>query len=421
MLVGLGWTGGILAKELTEAGVKVVALERGGMRTTGAGLLGAADPRRAALRLAPRPDAGHRARDTLTIRNNPSQEALPMREIGSFKPGECVGGAGVHWSGVHVALAAWDFETRSRTRSATARTRFRRTAPARTGASPTTSWSRITTSSSTSYGVSAARPAISRARSSPAAIRSKARARVSFRTPPTKPTYAGALFAQAAKSLGYTPFPSPYGDDDAALHQSLPAACWRNASTAVFASSYGCEANAKASPLTTVLPALLKHPNFELRTLRQRDQRVNLDSEKKRAVSVTYVDARGEELEQPAELVILASYTFNNTRLMLLSGIGKPYDPVSNQGVVGRNYSYQTGGKVSLFFEDKEFNPFMAPAASALLIDDFNGDNFDHTGLGFIGGSTLSGGRPTARADRLPAGTPGTPRWGSAWKKAVAK
>ena len=34
VIVGLGWTGGILAKELTEAGLKVVALERGDMRTT---------------------------------------------------------------------------------------------------------------------------------------------------------------------------------------------------------------------------------------------------------------------------------------------------------------------------------------------------------------------------------------------------
>ena len=34
VIVGLGWTGGILAKELTEAGLKVVALERGAMRTT---------------------------------------------------------------------------------------------------------------------------------------------------------------------------------------------------------------------------------------------------------------------------------------------------------------------------------------------------------------------------------------------------
>jgi choline dehydrogenase-like flavoprotein len=32
VIVGLGWTGGILAKELTEAGLKVVALERGSVR-----------------------------------------------------------------------------------------------------------------------------------------------------------------------------------------------------------------------------------------------------------------------------------------------------------------------------------------------------------------------------------------------------
>src|SRR5476649_2095209 len=34
VIVGLGWTGGILAKELTEAGLKVVALERGAERSS---------------------------------------------------------------------------------------------------------------------------------------------------------------------------------------------------------------------------------------------------------------------------------------------------------------------------------------------------------------------------------------------------
>jgi gluconate 2-dehydrogenase alpha chain len=36
VIIGLGWTGGILAKELSEAGLKVVALERGKMTTTDA-------------------------------------------------------------------------------------------------------------------------------------------------------------------------------------------------------------------------------------------------------------------------------------------------------------------------------------------------------------------------------------------------
>src|SRR4029077_4915627 len=46
------------------------------------------------------------ARDTLTIRNNPAQEALPMRRLGSFLPGEVVGGSGGHWSGHTLARTA---------------------------------------------------------------------------------------------------------------------------------------------------------------------------------------------------------------------------------------------------------------------------------------------------------------------------
>src|SRR5262245_16320587 len=82
VLVGLGWTGGILAKELTEAGIKVVALERGGMRTTEKDF--SVPMIRDELRYASRQDLMQdTARDTLTIRNNPSQEALPMRRLGS--------------------------------------------------------------------------------------------------------------------------------------------------------------------------------------------------------------------------------------------------------------------------------------------------------------------------------------------------
>ena len=44
------------------------------------------------------------ARDTLTVRNNPSQEALPMRRLGSFLPGEVVGGVGGALERPHLAL-----------------------------------------------------------------------------------------------------------------------------------------------------------------------------------------------------------------------------------------------------------------------------------------------------------------------------
>jgi gluconate 2-dehydrogenase alpha chain len=54
------------------------------------------------------------------------------------------------------------------------------------------------------------------------------------------------------------------------------------------------------------------------------------------------------------------------------------------------------------------------------VIDDFNGDNFDHSPYGFIGGADISqntnGGRPVL-FHPVP---PGTPRWGAKWKQTVA-
>src|SRR5262252_518415 len=98
VVVGLGWTGGILSKELAEAGLKVVALERGAMRTSENDY--SLPNIRDELRFAVHKDLMmNTARDTLTIRNNPSQEALPMRRLGSFLPGDVVGGSAVHWSG----------------------------------------------------------------------------------------------------------------------------------------------------------------------------------------------------------------------------------------------------------------------------------------------------------------------------------
>ena len=58
---------------------------------------------------------------------------------------------------------------------------------------------------------------------------------------------------------------------------------------------------------------------------------------------VVYADARtGEEYEQPAGMVVISAYVFGNTRCCSISGIGKPYDPKTGKGVVGKNYCYQS-------------------------------------------------------------------------------
>src|SRR6185295_11202369 len=112
VIVGLGWTGGILAKELAEAGLKVVALERGAMRSTDKDY--AVPNIRDELRYVVRHDLmQNTARDTLTVRNNPTQEALPMRRLGSFLPGEVVGGSATHWSGGTWRWTDMEFKVRT--------------------------------------------------------------------------------------------------------------------------------------------------------------------------------------------------------------------------------------------------------------------------------------------------------------------
>jgi gluconate 2-dehydrogenase alpha chain len=106
--------------------------------------------------------------------------------------------------------------------------------------------------------------------------------------------------------------------------------------------------------------------------------------------------------------------------MLLLSGIGKPYDPKTGAGVVGRNYAYQTMSSVQVFYDQKtNINPFMRSGANGTLIADFVSDNFDHGPLGFIGGAYVGEIMTHGRPIEFHPTPPGTPAWGAQWKKAV--
>jgi gluconate 2-dehydrogenase alpha chain len=241
-----------------------------------------------------------------------------------------------------------------------------------------------------------------------------------YPTPPQKEHYSGAMFRKAASSLGYHPFPQP--SSNLSQPYTNPEGIKLNACVFCgFCERYACEHFAKSVPQTVILPVLLANRNFELRTGCQ-VQRINLDSTGKKATGVTYIDAAGREFEQPAPLVITSSFALNNVRMLLLSRIGAPYDPASAKGVVGRNYAYQTMSSVAAFFDEDVFiNPFMASGASGTLINDFAGDNFDHSGLGFIGGSFIGAVNTNGRPIEYHPVPPGTPSWGKGWKDAVVK
>jgi gluconate 2-dehydrogenase alpha chain len=61
------------------------------------------------------------ADDTLTIRNNVNQEALPMRRSAPSCSAPGVGSGGVHWNGQIWRFLPTDFLDRSHNNSATAR------------------------------------------------------------------------------------------------------------------------------------------------------------------------------------------------------------------------------------------------------------------------------------------------------------
>jgi gluconate 2-dehydrogenase alpha chain len=242
-----------------------------------------------------------------------------------------------------------------------------------------------------------------------------------YPTPPLPAIYAAQLFEKASAQLGYRSFPVPAANSSVAFTNPYGVRLGP-CNLCGYCERFGCFLYSKASPQTTILPILANRSSLSVRTGAY-VTRIQQDASKKRATGVLYIDENGQELEQPADLVILSAFQMHNVRLLLLSGIGAPYDPSSGQGVVGKNYAYQMVAATSAFFgEDVHINPFIgAGAAGMRAIDEFNSDHYDHSKLGFVGGAVImagaTGGRPIEQM-LLP---PDTSRWGRSWKEAVRK
>lgn len=416
VIVGLGWTGSIVANELTDAGLNVVAIERGPWRatTTDFPTTYIQDELRYHIRhdLFLRP-----AQETMTFRHNARQTALPIRSWGSFMPPNGVGGGGVHWNAETWRYLPSDFQLKTHLTQ-------------RYGAKflpddmTIQDWG-ITYEDIEPYydkfeylcGTSGHAGNMA-GKIQPGGNPFEGPRSRAYPTPAQQQPYGPTLFAKAAQEMGYQPFPQPSGNLSQAYTNSLGVKLGP-CTYCGFCEWFGCGNYSKASPQTTILPLLVRKQNFEART-ECTVLKVNLDSTGKRAVSVTYVDTSGEEWEQPAGLVLLCAFQLFNVHLLLLSGIGLPYDPNTGEGVIGRNYSYQVTSSVDLFFDNQNFNPFIASGAIGMTIDEFNGDNFDHSALGFVGGGYMGAVQTNGRPILGTTVPPGTPAWGAKWKKAVA-
>ncbi|MFD0960602.1 GMC family oxidoreductase [Paenibacillus chungangensis] len=398
VIVGVGWAGGIIASELTKKGLSVVGLERGKERKTEDYFM-VHDELRYALRYEMMQDL---SKETITFRSNEGVRALPMRQYGSFLIGDGLGGAGVHWNGQTYRFLPYDFEIRSKTIEKYGKGKI---PPEMT----IQDWG-ITYDELEPYydqfekmaGIAGEENPLGGKRSGP------------YPLSPMKQTEGIKLFMDATKRMKLNPYmmpsanlPEAYTNPDG-IERAGCQYCG-------YCERFGCEYGAKADPVVTVIPVANGTGKFQIRT--HSDVRRILHKGGK-ATGVMYVDVTtGEEIVQPADIVVVTSYVFNNVRLLLMSQLGKPYDPASGSGVVGKNYAYQViKGAAVGFFDDKQFNTYAGAGSLGASIDDYNGDNFDHSSLNFIHGGVVSlsqtGARPI-QSNRVPSGTAG---WGKDFK-----
>ena len=419
VVIGVGWTGSILARELTKAGLNVVGLERGPKRTArdDFALPGVRDDLKYAVRQELFQDT---QMETVSLRHSPSETALPIRRLGSFLPGTGLGGAGEHWNGVTWRLLPSDHLLRSRLTERYGRNAIPEEMTIEDFPVSYDELEPFYDRFEKIAGISGKAGNLRGEKIDGGNVFEGPRQN-EYPNKPLPQTMAGAIMESACRSLGYHPFPGPAANASA-VYTNPEGVTMGACQFCGHCERFGCEANAKASPHSCILPVLLPDPKFELRTYAYVKELV-YDKQAKKVKAVRYVDTRsGEEFEQPAGLVILGAYVFNNVLLMLTAGIGEPYDYKTGRGAVGRNYCYQVSGNVvTVFFEDKEINPFMASGAHGTYIDDLNGDNFDHGGLGFFGGAWIQGGTSNGRPILTRPVPPGTPRWGRDWKRATAK
>ncbi|MFT4037886.1 MAG: GMC family oxidoreductase [Thermomicrobiales bacterium] len=223
-----------------------------------------------------------------------------------------------------------------------------------------------------------------------------------FPFPPIRPSASNQPFVDACNALGYHPFPVP---------TSIISEDWgeRKACTYCgFCRDYGCHVGAKSSTQDALVPAARATGNLEI-LANCRVQKVNVDADG-RARSVSYIDASGAEHEAKGDLIVLSAYALENARLLLVSNINA-------NGAVGKwytihNYHWFSG----IMPEDTMI--YAGPAAGGWGIDDFNTTFHEYSDGSFLMGTPImffaGDTQPIEGVKNMP---PGVPMWGKEFKE----
>lgn len=219
--------------------------------------------------------------------------------------------------------------------------------------------------------------------------------------PPLHAAPGDRVFADAARRLGYHPYPIP------AAINSVPFANRSACTYCGWCHGFPCHVGAKSSTHATSLPVALATGNLKVRA-QSRVCQVNRGPDG-RAGGVTYFGPDGVRREIEAPIVVLAAYSLENARLLLLSDLNAN-DQVG-QHFMTHNFGWFNG----VLPEDS--NPFVGTLVAGSALDDLGADRVPD-GAGVLWGSPIVG-FPTdiQPLEAVHSMNPEAPRWGVGFKE----
>lgn len=411
VIIGGGWTGLTMARELTgRTTLSVLMLERGvhAPAEYRAGM----DEVDYSLRQRLMQNASE---ETITHRHSVRDRSAPVRQYGAFLPGTGVGGAGEHWAGMSFRFFPVQFRLRSYLANKFGVSRLPRDLAVQDWGVTYEDLEPHYWRAEQMMGVGGKAGNL-RGKIMQGGNPFEGPRANEYPVPPLKTPYIGSLMTEGATKLGFHPHPSP---------SALLSELYRNPDGVErapcqycgFCERFSCMVGAKAQPSNTLLPVVRNRTRFELRTGSWVRRILHKNG---RITGVKYTDGKGTDFVQPATIVVLAGFTLNNVRLLHLSKIGTPYDPATGRGTLGRNLTHQVQGRTPVFF-DKPLNSFMGAGAVVTRVSDFDGDALpaESSGLLRLGALQIgsTGDRPIATFGRMPLGTVRR-NWGAEWKAA---
>ncbi|WP_213765586.1 GMC family oxidoreductase [Caballeronia sp. dw_19] len=390
-IVGYGWVGSIIAARLIHEGLNVVVLERGAdlLQEPCGHFHGAIRERR------PHDRTQNAALETFTLRYTPQMNAVPIRRMGPFLSGSGVGGGGVLWGGVSPRYKPKSFKPRQHFAHLLDTADF--------DGIEMRDWPINYDDLESGYaafellaGVSGPTDPVDGAgwRSTPYPLQ------------PARSNEGSEIFRLGASSLGLNVVELPVTEIDQSY--TNPYGVRRTP-----CEQYG---TTLATPLNTLDP--FNRASGKL-TLITGAQVRRVEHAGREVTGIRYVKD-GEERSVSARAYVLAAWTLNNVRLLLLSKVGEAYDPRSGRGMVGRGLSNHMTYGAAGFFRSRTIDSSLRTGAG-WVVSDFENGLCDADGLAqqYVGGVQMHSSNLELKPKPDVIAPPGVPRWGHEWKEAM--